>query len=101
EFLVIYGDSYLPIDYPGVLGHLGNDTAAVGVTVVYDNSEPTAVPNNIALDDAGYVARYAKDLQHAPALRYVDAGVLAFRRSIVNFLPAGRPVSLEKDVFPE
>jgi len=101
EFLLIYGDSYLPIDYPAVLRRLADDPAAVGVAMVYDNAESTTVPNNIALDEAGYVLRYAKDVPQSADLRYVEAGVLAFRRSIVNYLPANRPVSLEKDAFPE
>ena len=100
EFLVIYGDSYLPIDYLAVVERLKDDRAAVGVAVVYDNAESTTVPNNIALDDAGYVVRYAKDAPQTPDLRYVEAGVLAFRRAVVDYLPAGRPVSLEKEAFP-
>lgn len=100
EFLLIYGDSYLPINYPAVLLRLADDPAAVGVAVVYDNAESTTVPNNVALDGSGYVARYAKDVPQTPDLRYVEAGVLAFRRAIADVLPAGRPVSLEKDIFP-
>jgi len=100
EFLLIYGDSYLPIEYLKLLNRLSSDPAAVGVAVVYDNRESTTVPNNIAVDEAGYVARYAKDAPQTPDLRYVEAGVLAFRKSILELLPAGRPVSLEKDAFP-
>ncbi|MFO0808356.1 MAG: sugar phosphate nucleotidyltransferase [Gemmataceae bacterium] len=99
EFLLIYGDSYLPIDYPAVLRHLATDAAAVGVAVVYDNREATTVPNNIALD-AGYVVRYAKDAAQTPDLAYVEAGVLAFRRGVLDELPAAGPASLEKDAFP-
>lgn len=100
SFVLIYGDSYLPIDYAAVHEHLTSDPAAVGVAVVYDNAETTTVPNNIALDAAGYVARYAKDVPQTPDLRYVEAGVLAFRKGVVELLPPGRPVSLEKDAFP-
>lgn len=100
EFLLIYGDSYQPIDYRAVLSRLDVDRAAVGVAVLYDNAESTTVPNNIAVDDAGYVVRYEKDAPQASDLRYVEAGVLAFRRGVTEFLPQGRPVSLEKDLFP-
>jgi len=100
EFVVIYGDSYLPIDYAAVLARLADHPAAVGVAVVYDNTESTTVQNNIALDDSHYVTRYAKETPQTPDLRYVESGVLAFRREVVDFLPTGRPVSLEKDAFP-
>ena len=100
EFLLIYGDSYLPIDYPSVLRRLDRDRAAVGVAVVYDNRESTTVPNNIAVDEAGYVTRYAKDATQTADLRHVEAGVLAFRKTILDLLPPGGPRSLEKDAFP-
>lgn len=100
EFLLIYGDSYLPIDYPSVIHYLGTDPSAVGVSVVYNNRVSTKVPNNIALDEAGYLTRYAKDAPQTSDLRYVEAGVLAFRRSILEYIPPGQPVSLEKCAFP-
>src|SRR5262249_49140303 len=99
-WLGIYGDSYLPIDYREVVQPLADDPQAVGVAVVYDNSQATTVPNNIALEGE-FVTRYAKDAGPTEELRYVEAGGLAFRRSVLPFLPPGRPVSLEKEVFPE
>jgi len=99
-FLLIYGDSYLPIDYREVL-HSLTSTAVTGVLVVYDNSlGDTSVRNNVAVDEHGCVIRYDKDSQVQAGLHYVDAGVLAFRRSVVDLVPAGRVVSLEKEVFP-
>ncbi len=96
EFLVIYGDSYLPIEYRLVMERLLSD----GVVVVYDNRlEDTSVKNNIELDDSGYVTRYEKD--SPDRLSYVEAGVLAFRRSVVDLIPATGAVSLEKEVFPK
>jgi NDP-sugar pyrophosphorylase family protein len=34
-------------------------------------------------------------------MSYVEAGVLAFRRSVVDLMPAAHPVSLEKEIFPK
>jgi NDP-sugar pyrophosphorylase family protein len=99
-FLLIYGDSYLPIDYREVHATLADDPSAIGVAVVYDNSESTTVPNNIGLAADGTIVRYVKDAIQTPDLRYVEAGVLAFRKSVVELLPPGRPISLEKEVFP-
>jgi NDP-sugar pyrophosphorylase family protein len=99
SFLIIYGDSYLPIQYREVLERL-NSTGADGVVVVYDNSlEDTSVRNNIDLDDRGYVSRYEKD--SPDRMSYVEAGVLAFRRSVVDLMPAAHPVSLEGEIFPK
>jgi NDP-sugar pyrophosphorylase family protein len=97
SFLLIYGDSYLPIRYADALERL-DSSGAEGVVVVYDNRlADTSVKNNIELDDSGYVSRYEKD--SPDRLSFVEAGVLAFRRSIIDWLPEGI-VSLEKEIFP-
>ncbi len=102
-FLVIYGDSYLPIDYRLVLHRLRTCPPAAAVVVVYDNrNADTAVPNNIALGQDGQVVRYDKRQGAATtALSHVEAGVLALRRSVVEMVPPGHVVSLEQEVFPE
>ena len=100
DFLIIYGDSYLPIDYGEVLGTLRALAVAEGLLVVYDNRQgETSVKNNVDLDPAGFVARYDKKSPHA--LSYVEAGVLAFRRSVVDRIAAEGAVSLEEEIFPQ
>jgi NDP-sugar pyrophosphorylase family protein len=97
SFLLIYGDSYLPIDYRAVLKTL--QPPALGLIVAYDNLlSDTSVRNNVDLDESGFVVRYEKDGEN---LRYVEAGVLAFRREAVDFIPAGRVTSLEGEIFPQ
>ena len=97
-FVLIYGDSYLPIEYAPVLLRL-EGSEAQAVAVVYDNREDTTVRNNVAVGDDGFVSRYAKDAA-GDDLRYVEAGVLALRRSVIAQLPADGPASLEKDLYP-
>jgi NDP-sugar pyrophosphorylase family protein len=99
-FLVIYGDSYLPIDYTAVYRQM-EQSSAQGLLVVYDNSdEDTSVINNVEVDDeSGVVTRYEKDSKDV--LRYVEAGVLAFRKSALDLIPADGAVSLEKEIFPQ
>jgi NDP-sugar pyrophosphorylase family protein len=98
-FLVIYGDSYLPIQYRDVCDRLISSLAD-GVVVVYDNSlEDTSVRNNIALTSNGYVAHYQKD--SSEHLSHVEAGVLAFRYSVVTRISTQGAVSLENEMFPQ
>jgi NDP-sugar pyrophosphorylase family protein len=69
------------------------------LVVVYDNRRgDTSVKNNIDVDDTGFVTVYEKD--SARALSYVEAGVLAFRKSCLDLIPPQGPVSLEKEIFP-
>lgn len=98
-FLLIYGDSYLPIDYAAVLRQL-EDSEVEGLVVVYDNRhEDTSVKSNIAVDEQYFVTRYEKD--SPDALPFVEAGVLAFRRQVVDRIAREGPVSLEKEIFPK
>jgi len=100
EFLVIYGDSYLPIDYRPIL-HLLNISGVTGVVTVYDNRlGDTSVKSNIALDSHQSITAYAKDSAASLPLEYVDAGVLAFRREIVNLIPPQQNVALEQEILP-
>ncbi len=100
EFLLLYGDSYLPIDYRPVVAAF-RESSCPGLLVVYDNIvADTGVTNNLAIDSEGWVARYAKG-ERAPDLQYVEAGVLCFRREIFAGLPAGQAISLEQEIFPQ
>jgi NDP-sugar pyrophosphorylase family protein len=100
-FLVIYGDSYLPIDYAAV-GRRLQESEAAGLIVVYrDETGQTSVCPNVALDSKGHVTRYDKQATGDSELKYVEAGVLAFRRSILDLMPAEGQVSLEQQVYPE
>jgi len=98
-FLLLYGDSLLPIEYAAAARRL-TDSAALGVIVAYkDTFGQTAVSPNVALDRSGLVARYDKTTADA-SLEYVEAGVSCFRRDVLDLMPADGPVSLEQCVFP-
>jgi NDP-sugar pyrophosphorylase family protein len=100
DFLVLYGDSYLPIDYRPVTAAF-RQLPCLGLIVVYDNRlASTGVVNNVAADDEGWVTRYEKGTG-APGLDYVEAGVLCFRRELFEGLAPGGFVSLEKTVYPQ
>lgn len=103
-FLLIYGDSFLPINYRDVLESLQQHPEAEGLLVAYDNRlGDTSVTSNLDLSiengaPAGWVTRYEKD---GEGLSYVEAGVLAFRRPVVDLIRPGQVVSLEKEIFPQ
>ena len=101
EFLVIYGDSYLPIEYSPVVDRLRAANAS-GVLVLYhDPSGDTDVPGNVAIDESNHIVRYDKSGTKDPELRYVEAGVLALRKSVLDLMPGTGVVSLEQEIFPQ
>lgn len=100
-FLVIYGDSYLPIEY-GLPLELLKQSDATGVLVLYrDPSGETMVNPNVAMTENGVVTRYDKDSPGDPELRYVEAGVLALRREVLDDIAPAGMASLEKEAFPK
>jgi NDP-sugar pyrophosphorylase family protein len=100
EFLLLYGDSYLTIDYKQVVRTFLNPPCS-GLMVVYDNRlADTGVTSNVAVDGDGWVTRYAKNQLDAD-LHYVEAGVLCFRKKVFESLPVGRVISLEQELYPE
>ena len=100
DFVLLYGDSYLPIDYRPAVDDF-RQAACRGLLVVYDNhGADTGVLNNVAVDSEGWVTRYAKG-QGGSDLRYVEAGVLCFRKEAFAQLPKGQSISLEQEIFPQ
>lgn len=99
RFLLLYGDSYLPIDYRPVADAFGQ-SSCLGMVVVYDNRfSDTGVLNNVATDDEGWVVRYEKG-RGGEDLKYVEAGVLCLDRDVFAGLPRECAISLEQEVYP-
>jgi NDP-sugar pyrophosphorylase family protein len=101
SFLLLYGDSYLPIEYRPAAASLNDPRVAATVVVYGDTSEATSVPNNIAFGSDGFVIRYLKGGGTAAGLTHLDAGAVVMRRSVVaDLVPGDAVISLESDVFP-
>lgn len=97
-FLVIYGDSYLRIDYAAVGALLSRAPAVMAVH--RDPLGETSVRPNVALDYDGALLRYDKRAADGAGLEYIEAGVLALRRSVLDLIPPTGAVSLEERIFP-
>jgi len=98
EFFVLNGDTYLPIDYRALEARWDQRRNELdGLLVVYDNSQPVA-PGNVRLADGELVLEYRKHADRGGG--YVDAGVQVFNKAILDMIPAGQVVSLEREVFP-
>lgn len=101
-FLILYGDSFLPIEYGAVYRRLleGSPTGPWdGVAIAYNNREHTDVKPNLALAPDGRVLLYLKDVDD-PRLRHTEAGGIALRRSALEGLPTDTAFSLEQTLYP-
>ncbi len=98
HFLVINGDTYLPIEYTEVeASFLKRRKKAL--MVVYDNEEDTGVKNNVELGDDLIVTRHDKE-KADHNLKYVEAGVLVLSRDTLNLIDEGSSISVEKGLYP-
>jgi NDP-sugar pyrophosphorylase family protein len=100
-FFLIYGDSYLDIDYQSAyraFNHL-RVGGPFGLMLVAGLDGDTDSAGNVKLDQTGTrVTSYEKG--HGGDHDHIDAGVLVLTREIVSWLPAGEPSSLETEVYP-
>jgi len=98
RFFVLNGDTYLPVDY-GEVERAFIRRGKKAFMVVYSNQEDTGVKNNVELDSDLMVKRYDK-VNIDSSLKYVEAGVLVFRREVLNIMEEERSISLEKGFYP-
>ena len=97
RFLVLNGDTYLPVDYHEIEEkHVRLGRKAL--MVVYNNEVDTSVKNNVALDRNQMVVRYEKE-STSPDLKYVEAGAVILQREVLDFIREGIPVSIEDGIY--
>ena len=89
-FWVMYGDSYMDIDYAGVLGHFDRSGADALMTVLHNGNRWDT--SNVVFRD-GRLLRYDKS-NRTPDMHYIDYGVALLRREVAERIPTDRPFDL-------
>jgi NDP-sugar pyrophosphorylase family protein len=90
EFFVLYGDSYLPIDYAAVLAAF-RASGQPGLMSVFRN-EGAWDTSNVHFAD-GHIVRYDKR-ERTPEMQHIDYGLGVFRASVFAGRPAGEAFDL-------
>ena len=89
-FWVMYGDSYMDIDYAAVLAHFDGSGADALMTVLHNGNRWDT--SNVVYRD-GKLLRYDKK-NRTPDMDYIDYGVALLRRTATERIPADRPFDL-------
>lgn len=89
-FWVMYGDSYMDIDYRAVLEHFDRSAAEALMTVLRNGNRWDT--SNVVFKD-GTLLRYDKK-NRTPDMDYIDYGVALLRRRVAERIPADRPFDL-------
>jgi N-acetyl-alpha-D-muramate 1-phosphate uridylyltransferase len=94
QFLVTYGDSYLPFDYAEPLRILEAHADCDGVMAIYKNDGKWDASNVVADAERSWVLRYEKG-QTDSAFDHIDYGATALRREVIAALPLGETRALD------
>jgi len=96
--LVVNGDSVCDFNFDELLGyHLGRD--AVG-TIVLARAQSSERYGVVDVDQGGAVLAFREKVAtDQPSL--VSAGIYLLERSLIELIPQGREMSIEREVFPE
>ncbi len=90
EFFVLYGDSYLPIDYRAVW-EFWKRSGKRGCMTVYRNEGKYDTSNVVFCD--GEIAVYDKKVK-LPEMRHIDYGLSLFKADVLAQRPADQPFDL-------
>ena len=89
-FFVLYGDSYLPIDYQAV-GHAFLDSGQLGLMTVFENHGAYDTSN--VWFENGHIKFYSKT-EKVPQMRHIDYGLGVFRAAAFDGIPRDSIVDL-------
>jgi NDP-sugar pyrophosphorylase family protein len=89
-FYVLYGDSYLPVDYQDV-GRFFLDSGKLGLMTVFENREAYDASN--VWFEQGKIRLYSKK-EKLPQMKHIDYGLGLFRAAAFNGYPRDAVVDL-------
>jgi NDP-sugar pyrophosphorylase family protein len=90
RFFVLYGDSYLPIDYQAVAAQFHKSGKPALMTVFHNEN---AWDRSNVWFEGQTIRRYSKT-ERLSQMRYIDYGLTVCSRSIFDDHPAGEPFDL-------
>jgi NDP-sugar pyrophosphorylase family protein len=89
-FFVMYGDSYLPIEFSSVL-HRFEESGRPGLMTVFPNFGKWEVSN--VWFESGEIKKYSKK-DRVPEMQYVDYGLSLLRAEVFHSVASGRAYDL-------
>jgi NDP-sugar pyrophosphorylase family protein len=90
EFLVLYGDTFLDIDYQAVISAFRTSRMPALMTVLHNQGRWDT--SNVEFRD-GKLIRYSKR-DRTPAMQYIDYGLAALRKEAIAELPESQRADL-------
>ena len=95
---ILNGDSYAEVDLTAMTKLFAERNASV--VIALQTVPDVARYGSVTIDRNGRVTQFVEKGTRTGA-GLINAGIYLVRKEVISRLPAGEPVSLEKDVFPE
>jgi NDP-sugar pyrophosphorylase family protein len=96
QFFVMYGDSYLFLDFSAVLSYF-RQFNKLGLMVVYKNNDQFD-KSNVVLED-NLVKVYDKK-RKTDGMHYIDYGPMLLRKEVLDLIPYNQAYALEDMLVP-
>jgi mannose-1-phosphate guanylyltransferase len=96
--LALNGDSYTAVDLGKLMEAHADSGAEVSMVAVPVDDRGDA--GSVVLDGNGDVVQFAEK-ERSLFAQHLNAGIYMFSRELLERIPAGHPVSLERELFPE
>jgi mannose-1-phosphate guanylyltransferase len=95
--LVFNGDNLIGVDLPAFL--VTHHESGADVTLCLHRVPDPRAYGCVPTEDGGRVTAFLEKDPN-PVTDQINAGLYAFRRSVIEAIPSGRPVSVERETFP-
>ncbi|MFF8533163.1 sugar phosphate nucleotidyltransferase [Streptomyces sp. SAS_267] len=99
--LIFNGDILTGLDIPALV--TAHETTGADVSLHLTRVEDPRAFGLVPTDATGRVTAFLEKPQSPEEIvtDQINAGAYVFRRSVIDTIPAGRPVSVERETFPE
>ena len=97
-FLVLNGDSICRVNLNDFVKFHKSNNASVSMAIT--NIENVNEYGSITINDSLEVDRFKEKSVHFKGRGLVNAGIYLFKKEILNQIPSGQKISLEKEVLP-
>ena len=97
-FLVLNGDSICRVNLNDFVKFHKSNNASVSMAIT--NIENVNEYGSITINDSLEVDRFKEKSVHFKSRGLVNAGIYLFKKEILNQIPSGQKISLEKEVLP-
>ncbi len=98
-FFVLNGDILTSLDL-GAMAQAHRDRGGIGMLHLIRVDDPSAF-GCVVHDGSGSISAFIEKPQGAPPSHEINAGTYLLEPEILNAIPAGRNVSIERETFPE